>query len=298
MNADLFRGRRRDFLRRGIWCMTGFGLSSVMAVEENRKPTLRVGLITDIHYGDKPHRYARYYQESLGKLGEAVDFFNAEKPGCIVELGDLIDKAPSLDQESEWLDSIEKEFARATAPRHYVLGNHCVATLTKAEFASHTGASREPHYSFDLGNFHFVVLDACYRSDGMPYQRDNFDWKDSHIPAGELEWLKADLAKTGRPAIILAHQRLDEHGPHSVKNAAAVRSVLESAGKVLSVFQGHSHANDYQRIAGIHYCTLVAMIEGSGRGNSGYAMLDVMEDGSLRLHGFRKQAGRDLLHEI
>lgn len=63
---------------------------------------------------------------------------------------------------------------------------------------------------------------------------------------------------------------------------------------MLAVFQGHSHANDYQQIAGIHYCTLVAMIEGSGAENSGYAVLDVMPDSSLRLHGFRRQESRKL----
>jgi len=94
--------------------------------------------------------------------------------------------------------------------------------------------------------------------------------------------------------IVFAHQRLDESAPHSVKNAPAVRAVLEKSGKVLAVFQSHSHKNDYQQIAGIHYCTLVAMVEGSGIENSGYTMLDVMPDHSLRLHGFRRQANREI----
>jgi hypothetical protein len=71
---------------------------------------------------------------------------------------------------------------------------------------------------------------------------------------------------------------------------------LEKSGKVLAVFQGHSYANDYQQIAHIHYCTLVAMVEGSGPENSGYTMLDVMPDHSLRVHGFRRQANRELPH--
>jgi alkaline phosphatase len=78
-----------------------------------------------------------------------------------------------------------------------------------------------------------------------------------------------------------------------VRNAAAVRAELEQSGKVLAVFQGHSHANDYQQIAGIHYCTLVAMVEGSGLESSGYSMLDIMPDDSLRLHGFRRQTTRE-----
>jgi predicted phosphodiesterase len=80
-----------------------------------------------------------------------------------------------------------------------------------------------------------------------------------------------------------------------VRNAAAVRALLEESGKVLAVFQGHSHKNDYQQIAGIHYTTLVAMVEGSGPENSGYAMLDIHADGSLRLEGFRRQQDRSLV---
>ena len=63
-----------------------------------------------------------------------------------------------------------------------------------------------------------------------------------------------------------------------MKNAPAIRAVLEASGKVLAVFQGHSHKNDLNEINGIHYCTLVAMVEGSGEKNNGYALLDVLAD--------------------
>lgn len=46
-------------------------------------------------------------------------------------------------------------------------------------------------------------------------------------------------------------------------------------------------------VAGIHYCTLVAMVEGSGAENSGYAVMEIMEDHSIRVRGFRRQMNRD-----
>jgi alkaline phosphatase len=284
---------RRAFLRDGALCLAGLNAASLLAAEQDAKPAIRVGLVTDLHYADKPASNTRFYRETFGKLEEAVAKLNAEQLALVVELGDLIDKAASVEQEVEWLKQIESVFAKTTAPRHYVLGNHCVATLTKAEFAAHTAASRTPHYSFDRDGYHFVVLDACYTTDGTPYQRDNFDWKDANVPPDELAWLREDLMRAQHPAIIFAHQRLDEKGPHSVRNAPAVRAILEESAKVLAVFQGHSHANDYQQIGGIHYCTLVAMVEGSGAENSGYAVLDIMPDGSLRLHGFRRQVNRE-----
>ena len=35
----------------------------------------------------------------------------------------------------------------------------------------------------------------------------------------------------------------------------------------------HTHKNDHRDIGGIHYCTLVAMVEGSGAANNGYSVM-------------------------
>ena len=40
--------------------------------------------------------------------------------------------------------------------------------------------------------------------------------------------------------------------------------ILHASGKVLAVFQGHHHSGSYSNIAGIHYYTLKALVEGSG----------------------------------
>jgi len=93
--------------------------------------------------------------------------------------------------------------------------------------------------------------------------------------------------------VVFAHQRLDVANDYGIKNAAEVRKVLEGAGKVLAVFQGHSHKNDYKEVGGIHYCTLVAMIEGSGAENNGFSVVQVRSDGTITLTGFRKQKGYD-----
>ena len=52
---------------------------------------------------------------------------------------------------------------------------------------------------------------------------------------------------------MFAHQRLDVTNDYCIKNATDVRKVLEASGKVLAVFQGHNHKNDYNEIGGIHY---------------------------------------------
>lgn len=72
-----------------------------------------------------------------------------------------------------------------------------------------------------------------------------------------------------------------------------MRDILESTENVRVVFQGHSHANDIKEIAGIHYCTLVAMVEGSAEANNGYSLMRLKQDGTIPIDGFRKQADYD-----
>ena len=283
---------RRAFVCNGSLLILGAGkgLQHIFqAAADRSKPKLRMGLITDLHYADKEPAGNRHYRESLTKLQEAAKQFQVEQPEIIVEMGDLIDAADSIDVELGYLKTINQVFAELPGEKHYVLGNHCVSTLTKEEFLGNVGQEKA-HYSFDAGGFHFVILDACFNSDGQPYGRQNFVWNDANIPLEQLEWLKDDLTQTTLPTIVFAHQRLDEAAEYSVKNAPHVRQVLEESEKVMAVFQGHSHENSYQEIGGIHYCVLAAMIEGTGEDNNGYSTLDLFDDGSVRLSGFRKQA--------
>jgi alkaline phosphatase len=266
------------------------GSSSLLAGDET--PRLRVGLVTDLHYADKAPAGTRHYRETLAKLEEAARQFERDKPSFIVELGDLIDAAASVETEQSYLKTINRPFSAICKDRHYVLGNHCVDTLSKDEFLG-TVEQEKSYYSFDRGGFHFVVLDSCFRSDGQPYGRKNFQWTDANIPAAEIEWLEGDLKASDKPVIVFAHQRLDVSNSHGVKNNADVRKVLEASRRVLAVFQGHSHQNDLKEIGGIHYCTLVAMVEGSGAKNNGYSVMEIEPNGTIQLTGFRNQKPYD-----
>lgn len=280
---------RRAVLRNGTLIVAAGTVADATSLFAGEKEqTLRVGLVTDLHYADKPPVGTRHYRETLRKLDEAARKFECEKPAFVVELGDLIDAADSVDVEQEYLATVNRQLSAICNERHYVLGNHCVHTLTKSEFLEGVG-QKKSYYSFDHGSIHFVVLDSCFRSDGQPYERKNFHWTDANIPAAELDWLQADLTATEKQVIVFAHQRLDVSNNHGVKNCADVRRVLEASGKVLAVFQGHSHRNDLKEIGGVHYCTLVALVEGSGAENNGYSLLDIAPDGAMRITGFRKQ---------
>lgn len=281
---------RRAFLHGSTLVLASSALSHecLLADKATAVPKLKIGLITDLHYADKPPAGTRHYRETPTKLEKAIEQFTRDKVDFTVELGDLVDAAKSVEDETGYLKTINTQLAKIPGDRHYVLGNHCVQTLTKAEFLA--GIEREnSYYSFDAAGYHFVVLDACFNSDHEPYGRNNFTWTDANMPARQLEWLEADLKKAEGKAIIFAHQRLDVTKQHSVKNAETVRKVLEGSAKVIAVFQGHSHQNDLQDIAGIHYCTVAAMVEGSGEQNNAFARLDVLPDDVLRVEGFVRQ---------
>ena len=258
-NSDyIVRLGRRAFLQNGTLVLAAASLNSGQLLAADSDPSVRVGLVTDLHYADKPPAGSRHYRETPDKLAEAAEHFAKDEPAFIVELGDFIDAADSVNAELGYLKRINRDFSAICKQRHYVLGNHCVYTLTKQEFLDGV-EQKKSYYSFDSGDFHFVVLDSCFRSDGEPYGRKNFEWTDPNIPAAEVEWLKADLKGTAKKTVVFAHQRLDVSNHYGVKNCADVRKVLEDSGNVLAVFQGHSHKNDHKDIGGIHYCTLVAM---------------------------------------
>jgi len=291
-NKIVQRLGRRAFLKGGTLLVAGSTVVSgewlLAATDKKTEPKLRIGLATDLHYADKPASGTRFHRESLSKFSEAAKLFQREKPDQIIALGDLIDSAASLDAEKSYLKRVAKEFAALPGKHHYVLGNHCVENLTKPEFLGIVGQEKS-YYSFDAAGYHFVILDACFTRDKASYGRKNFKWGDANIPPVEMEWLRADLHETKHKTIVCVHQCLDLIPPYAVINCADVRKLLEQSGKVIGVLQGHFHWGNYLEIHGIHYCTIQAIVEGSGPENNSYAMLDILPGDIIRVTGFRKQ---------
>lgn len=287
---------RRTFLTQGTLFIAGTSvLADQVFAQSDESPALRIALLTDIHYADKDVLGSRYYKESIEKLVAAQMELSQNPIDFAVELGDFIDSVKNAETDLHHLQHINKTFATISNKRHDVLGNHCVETLTKKEFLAEIEQEKS-YYSFDCKHWHFVILDACFRQDGVAYGRNNADWTDTMIPQWELDWLRSDLSATALPSIVFVHQRLDLENKHaySVKNADQVRNILERSGKVRLVLQGHDHKGDYKAIGGIPYCTLAAVIEGTSKTNNAFAVLEVMQDGGLSLHGFGKQNSRQM----
>ncbi len=266
-----------------------FSLSCIMADERD----IRIALISDMHYADKPNLRGRHYIQSLEKARQAIATFNKNEADFLVLLGDNIDE---IDKESDLtnLKSIDKVLAQFNGERHYVLGNHDLGSLTKEEFLDNSGGTGEAaHYSFSRAGYHFILLDANFRQDGTEYSRGNFEWTDSYIPAAQLTWLKNELELSrsdGKKVIIFIHQMLcdTEIEYHAVKNNDEIRVILEQSGNITAVFQGHYHQGSYKKINGIHYVGIHPMVVGD---TNAFAELIINRKGKIELTGYGRQPG-------
>ncbi len=247
---------------------------------------LRVGIFTDLHANDTDSpAEGKIMTAYPQRLKACIEAMNAWPADLMIDLGDFVNgnfvtgaplgnpaRIPGI------LDKAEAIYSQFHGPRYYVLGNHDVYDLSKAEFLAHTGATAT-YESFDAGAYHFVILDAQYNKKGKDLGHA-FWVVQGNIPQSELDWLKQDLAATDKPTIVCVHQRLDidfdmlSGGPEILNNKK-VQKILEDSGVVIAVFQGHEHKNAHTVINGIHYITFDQLCDEDGSKPSwAYVTLD------------------------
>ena len=117
---------RRRFLGNGALWLAGTSIGLGQQSATPGTPLVRIGLVTDLHYADKEAKGTRHYRETLAKLEEAGEFFASRQPDFVVELGDLIDAADSVETEMGYLRRIQAAFS--PSPRS--------ATMSSATTAS------------------------------------------------------------------------------------------------------------------------------------------------------------------
>lgn len=174
------------------------------------------------------------------------------------------------------------------------------------------------HLRFFVLNGNFNANDTAWydldggRPGGLP-----FSWSDAWVSSVQMEWLAEQLAITkaeGGRAIVFLHYRLDggpggpvvctpesECGKRNnrawvddctLKNAAAVRAIIEESGVVLATFGGHDHvpippySTSQADGSGVLYFTHFGMIEGPYKTSNAYSIVDVYENCTISIQGF------------
>jgi len=232
---------------------------------------VRFGLIADLHAHDTDSPLeGKWMTRTEERLAAFTAAMNAWDPDFVIELGDFVNRWVVLGADPgdparipeilAWADGL---YAAFDGPRYHVIGNHDVYNLDKEQYRSILGID-STYYSFDVGAYHFVVLDVQFAEDGSDLAY-TYTGVAGFLPEAELEWLRDDLAASDRPAVVFVHQMLDTHieawGRALVANQPEVQAVFAEDGDVIAVFQGHDHDNAHNVIDGIHYVTFEALVD-------------------------------------
>lgn len=165
-------------------------------------------------------------------------------------------------------NAIVSLFRNFEKPSFHVMGNHDCDFCSKKEVLEYYGAEPKTWYSFDLGGFHFVVIDGnyyrckdayysynCGNYFDCPFEGGTLPW----IPPEELHWLEMDLKDAKYPAVLFSHQRLTE-ADSSVRNADEVKKILEKAPQgVVLALNGHEHLDEAEKVNGTWFYNVNSM---------------------------------------
>lgn len=281
---------RREF----VMAPAGLALAGCRS-PKGEAPIVRFGMVTDLHYARIPDiPRDRYYAQGVEKLRQCVDVMNRRGVDFLVELGDFKDQCETKAETVSCLEEIEAEFRRFEGPRYHVLGNHDNDCLTKAEFLSHISnhgqVAASGYYAFAVNGVTFVVLDANFNAKMEDYSPGNWTWTDANVPLHELDWLEHALSAAPGRVIVFGHQRIDPAAEdrHRVRNAVAVRNVLERSGKVAAVLTGHEHRGGQCAHHGIFYYTLRALVKDSLPESNSFAEVALYQSGRIDVTGYMK----------
>lgn len=135
--------------------------SSFASCQKDKKGTIRFAIVSDLHAPDLP--------DGKERMQAVVDAANENKVDFLIQLGDFI----RLDSASQPLREIWNEYK---GEKFHVLGNHDLDKYSKEEFVAGFGMPGR-YYSFDRGDFHFIILDGNNLFDGkkyIPYNKANY----------------------------------------------------------------------------------------------------------------------------
>jgi len=161
----------------------------------------------------------------------------AMHPAAVLTLGDEQYPDAALDS---FMAGYDKTWGAFKAITHPAVGNHEYHTPGAAGYLAYFGSAANPsgktYYSFNLGSWHLIALDA------------NCKLVDCGPDSPEAQWLKADLAAQHASCVLAYwHQPRFSSGPHHSDSAYdAFWRALYAAHADL-VLAGHDH--DYERFA-------------------------------------------------
>lgn len=283
-----------------------FSLIAILLLQSSfsqTEPVLRIGLVADPQYANKPAKGSRDYRESCRKLEDAIGTFNDQGVDFVQNLGDIID--------GDWgnYDSIIPVYhlLRPNIENHHLLGNHdFVIDSSRLRCLLETLSMPHYYYTYMREGWRFIVLDATDYAffsiklhrhsmdkvesyyDAVGSQSNHFKWN-SAIGQEQQNWLKQQLDSAGLlgpKVIIFSHMPVRPLGrQENLWNDYEILGIIENHPQVTAFINGHNHQGDYIYKNGIHYITIHGMVEA---GSNSYGILDTFKDHMI-LKGFGNQ---------
>ena len=268
-----------------------------------KESILRIGLVADPQYADKPTAGKRYYRESLWKLKEAIVTFNNNNVHFVQNLGDIIDMG------WESYDSIIPVYQNLNPgiKNYHLLGNHDFA-VDSSHFVKllETLSMPDYYYSYEKEGWRFIVLDATDYSyfsnslhkhdtnqvnsyyDNTTGKSNNYRWN-SAIGKKQQDWLKQELDSARsleQRVIVFSHMPLRPlDTSENLWNNEEIIEILEKSSNVVAFINGHNHAGNYVFKNGIHYITIFGMVDTI---INSFGILEIYKN-SLELRGYGNQ---------
>lgn len=232
---------RRELLQASAFLGLSLHLPGLTCLAPQAK-TLRLAVITDLHFGLAPDALARFdaFLRAIAEAGE-VD--------AVLQLGDFCHPEPTA-------KPLLAKWRSIKAPKISVLGNHDMDKGTKRQIMDLWGM-KSRFEAHDLGWLRLIVLDLNnLKKDGkvLDYERGSYFQAGSALNLMDEEqkgWLEDTLSTGDQPALILSHQPLgfSEPGRPLPSEQTEVFDILVRArarnlkGAAAACLSGHLHVD-------------------------------------------------------
>ena len=296
-----------SILRRKFLSLFGGALIASWVGGCGKNKSVKMLAFADIHCDDdRADDGLKDYQKSFAKLQNALSQTKNEHFDCVLNLGDIV--------EGEILqyEKVESLLAKANAPLKNVLGNHDLRCSPNSQrnMINRLFDGGKSYYHFDMGNWRFFVLDSlrisrvskikdeqCAKE--TAYWLEKAKGKENGVVWGggidstQLKWLDDELkiaTAQNKNVAVFCHMAIFPFSHASIFNHEQVAEVLENNKCVKAFICGHKHTSDYVVHKGVHYLTLMSLLEHKP---STFATLE-FSDNKIVVKGYGEELSREL----
>lgn len=273
----------------------------------NNNGSFQIGIVTDVQYCDCEPNEIRFYNNSIKKLDDCIDYFNSQNLSFVLNLGDVIDR------DFKSFDAILPHFKNSDSPVYFVLGNHeyNIEEQFKSQVLSKMNLENG-YYSFSEKNWLFIILNGNDLSFRVPQdliqkaERDSLYAKlirtgrcntgkaNGGIGSKQFRWLKNQLesaTEKNQNVVVMSHFPIFPIACHSLFNDEELTKMLTKFKCVKAYFCGHNHPGGFAEKDGIHFINFKAMVD--TKDSTAFAKVTFTKD-SLFVEGHGREPSRRL----